>query len=282
MSIKIITDTTAGLPAEFIEEYGITVLPQTVVIGEKSYQDDTELDPRLFLEMLERSPDLPQTSAPPPGMYIPFYERFIAGGYTLLVLAPTAEASGTVRSAVTAAQKFPRADIRVYDTRTIAGPMGTLVMQAARWAAEGKSIEAVLAGLDALVPRARMLFIVATLDYLRRGGRIGGAQALIGKLLEVKPILTLTNGRVAPFETQRTYRKALHRLQQLVLDDYPRHTEGYLSIMHAGAEEIAEALAADLGLKLGIEDHVPVYQLPPAIVVHAGPGVIAAGYFVEE
>jgi DegV family protein with EDD domain len=281
MSIKIITDTTAGLPPEFVEEYGITVMPQIVVFGEKSYQDDSELDTRLFLEMLQNSPELPQTSAPPPAMYIPYYERFISGGYTTLVLAPTAEASGTVRSAITAAQNFPQADIRVYDTRTIAGPMASMVMQAARWAASGRSIDAILGNLNEMAPRQRMYFVVPTLEFLHRGGRIGGAQALIGRLLEVKPILTLRNGRVEPFETQRTFRKSLHRLQELVLQEYPRYSEGHLSIMHADAEETAEALAADLAMKLDIE-HVPVYQLPPAIVVHAGPGVIAAGYFVEE
>jgi DegV family protein with EDD domain len=281
MSIKIITDTTAGLPSEFIEEYGITVMPQIVMFGEKSYRDDTDLDTRLFLEMMLNSPELPQTSAPPPEMYIPFFERFIVGGYTILVIAPTAEASGTVRSAITAAQRFPQADIRVYDSRTIAGPMATMVMQAARWIAEGQTIQAVLAGLDALSARQRTYFIVATLEYLRRGGRIGGAQALIGRLLEVKPILTLKDGRVEPFESQRTYRRALHRLQELVLYEYPRYSEGHLSIMHADAQETAEALAADLAMKLDIE-HVRVCQLPPAIVVHAGPGVIAAGYFLEE
>jgi DegV family protein with EDD domain len=185
-----------------------------------------------------------------------------------------------VRSAITAAQNFPGADIRVFDSRTIAGPMAALVMQAARWAAEGQEIGVILKGLDKMAARAHMYFVVPTLEYLRRGGRIGGAQALIGRLLEVKPVLALRDGRVEPFETQRTFRRALHRLQELVLHEYPRHTEGHLSVMHAAAEEMAEFLAADLAMKLDI-DHIPVYQLPPAIVVHAGPGVLAAGYFTD-
>jgi DegV family protein with EDD domain len=281
MSIRIITDTTAGLPPEFVEEFGITVMPQMVIFGDKTYRDDSELDTRLFLEMLESAPDLPQTAATPPELYIPYYERLLAGGYTILVITPSAEISATARHAITAAQRFSGADIRVYDSRTIAGPMAAMVMQAAHWAAEGKDIAAVLSGLDDMASRARMYFIVTTLEYLRRGGRIGGAQALIGKLLDVKPILSLLDGRVEPFETQRTYRRALHRLQELVMHGYPRFSEGYLSIMHAAAQETAEFLAADLSMKLGSE-HVPVYQLPPAIVVHAGPGVLAVGFFCEE
>jgi DegV family protein with EDD domain len=281
MSIKIITDTTAGLDPEFVEEFGITVMPQMVIFGEKSYRDDSDLDTRLFIEMLQSSPEMPKTSAPPPAMYYPYMERLIAGGYTILVIAPSAEASGTVRNAITAAQNFPGADIRIYDSRTVAGPMATIVMHAAHWAAEGLPIDTILKRLDTLQSRSRMYFVVQTLEYLRRGGRIGGAQALIGRLLDVKPLLTMRSGRVEPYETHRTFRRALHRLQELVLHEFPHEGEGHLSIMHAGAEEMAEFLAADLAMKLDIE-HVRVCQLPPAIVVHAGPGVLAAGYFVEE
>ncbi len=118
-----------------------------------------------------------------------------------------------------------------------------------------------------------------TLEYLHRGGRIGGAQALLGGLLQVKPILTLRDGRVEPFEQQRTQKRALARLRELVLGECPRTPESYLAVMHADAEATARELAADFSAQLGIPD-VPIYELPPAIVTHAGPGVLAVSYFV--
>jgi DegV family protein with EDD domain len=127
--------------------------------------------------------------------------------------------------------------------------------------------------------RQRVYFVVDTLEYLHRGGRIGGAKALVGGLLQVKPILTLQDGRVESFEQQRTARRALARLRELVLEECPRHAESYLCIMHADAEAEARALATDFAAELGLAE-VPIYELPPAIVTHGGPGILATGFFV--
>ncbi|HIE38632.1 MAG TPA: DegV family protein [Anaerolineales bacterium] len=276
--IRIVTDTTSGLPLHQAVELDIPVLPQIIIFGEESYRDDTELDTAAFLEKLRASPVLPKTAAPPPALFTPVFERLVAEGDTIICLHPSTELSGTVRSATVAAQDFPDANIRVVDTRTIAGPLATMVLQADRWAREGMDADTIVERVRDLMARQRVFFVVDTLEYLHKGGRIGGAQALLGGLLQVKPILTLEDGRVEPLEQQRTKRRALARLRELVLEGCPRSPDALLCVMHADAEAEAQALAADFADALGLSE-VPIYLLPPAIVVHAGPGVLAAGYF---
>lgn len=279
--IKIITDTTSGLPLALAQERDIPVLPQIIIFGEESYRDDTEMDTRMFLQRLRSSPTLPKTAAPPPALYNPIFERLLAEGYrTIICLHPSSELSGTVRSALTAAQDFPGADIRVVDTRTVAAPLATAVLLADRWAQEGLDADTIIARVWDMLARQRVYFVVDTLEYLHRGGRIGGAQALLGGLLQVKPILTLRDGRVEPLEQQRTQKRALARLQELVLGECPPTPESYLAVMHADAEATARELADDFAAQLGIPD-IPIYELPPAIVTHAGPGVLAVSYFVS-
>lgn len=279
--VKIVTDTTSGLPLELARARDIPVLPQIIIFGEESYRDDTEMDTQMFLQKLRSSPTMPKTAAPPPALYNPIFEQLIADGYrTIICLHPSSELSGTVRSALTAAQDFPGADIRVVDTRTIAAPLATAVLLADRWAREGADADTIIARVQDLIARQRVYFVVDTLEYLHRGGRIGGAQALLGGLLQVKPILTLRDGRVEPFEQQRTQRRALARLRELVLKECPPPPESYLAVMHADAEATARELANDFAAQLGIPD-IPIYELPPAIVTHAGPGVLAVSYFVS-
>ncbi len=287
MAVKIIADTTAGLPADFVQAHNIPILPQIVSFGEESYRDDTELDTQKFLSKLKSSSVLPKTAAPPPAMYNPIFEQYLADGHSVLVVCPSADVSGTVRSALTAAQDFPGADITVFDTRTVAGDCATLVILSVQWAEEGLDVGEIVRRLEAMVPCTRTHFLVSTLEYLYKGGRIGGAQALIGGILQVKPILTLVDGKIAPLESQRTHKRALQRLVELVLAEYPRapggkgDPEGYLCVMQADAEKEAQALAEEFAGRLGLEQPVPIYLLPPAVVTHAGPGVMAIGYIVR-
>jgi DegV family protein with EDD domain len=189
-----------------------------------------------------------------------------------------------VRSAEVAAQDYAAGsadgdgDVHILDTRTFAAPLAAMVLLADCWAKEGLDAPTIIDRVRDLIVRQEIFFVVDTLEYLRRGGRIGAARALLGSLLQVKPILTLDDGQVAPFEQQRTARRALARLRELVLERCPRSDEARLAVMHADAERTARALAAEFEEGLGLP-HVPVYELPPAIVVHGGPGVVAASFF---
>ncbi|HID89726.1 MAG TPA: DegV family protein, partial [Anaerolineae bacterium] len=227
-TVRIVTDTTSGLTKEVAEAHDIVLMPQIIIFGEESYRDDTEMDTQTFLEKLRASSVLPKTAAPPPALFVPVFKRLLADGSTVICLHPSTELSGTVRSATVASYDFSQADIRVVDTRTIAGPLATMALLAARWAREGVDPDTILDRVHDLIARQRVYFVVDTLEYLHKGGRIGGAKALLGSVLQIKPILTLKDGRVEPLEQQRTKRRALARLRELILAECPRSDEAHL------------------------------------------------------
>ncbi|MCS7011721.1 MAG: DegV family protein [Anaerolineales bacterium] len=278
--VKIVADTTSSLPLELAKQLGISLIPQIVIFGEEAYRDDIELDTPTFLQKLRTSPVLPKTAAPPPTLYMPIYQEAQKRGEEVVVVAPSARLSGTVRSAETAAQDFPDLKVYVVDTQTIAGTLASLVLMAHRWAQAGALGEVIAARLKEQAIRARTYFLVDTLEYLQKGGRIGAAKALLGELLQVKPILTLREGQVAPFEQQRTKKRAMARLLEVVEQECPATVDAHLCVMHIEAFEEAQELADALRSRLGLLEPPVIYQIPPAIVVHVGPGALALGFFI--
>jgi DegV family protein with EDD domain len=277
--VKIVADTTSGLPREMFKDLGIALIPQIVIFGEDSYRDDTEMDTATFLEKLKAAKELPKTAAPAPALYNPIYAEAKQRGESVIVVAPSAKVSGTVRAATVAAQDNLDVDVRVVDTRTIAGNLASLVLIANALAKAGEEADAIVDKLEGWVSRGRIYFLVNTLEYLQKGGRIGGAKALIGELLQVKPILCVRDGQVEPYEQQRTKKRAMARLVEIVEEQCPKSTEAHLCVMQADAAVEAEALSENLKSKMNLES-IPIYELPPAIVVHGGPGVLAIGFFV--
>jgi len=277
--VKIVADTTSGLPREMLKTIGTPLIPQIVSFGEDSYRDDTELDTTAFLLKLKASTDLPKTAAPPPAFYYPIFEQASKDGVDVVVVAPSAKLSGTVRSAEVAAQDFPTLKVHVVDTQTIAGNLASLVLLANEWAQAALDADIIANRLKEWIPRGRIYFLVDTLEYLQKGGRIGGAKALLGEMLQIKPILCLQNGQVEPFEQQRTKRRALARLLEIVDKECPKGLDAHLCVMQADAAQEAEILAGDLRSRMNMT-YIPIYELPPAIVTHGGPGLLAVGFFV--
>jgi DegV family protein with EDD domain len=278
--VQIITDTTSCLPTDFAQRYHIPVIPQIINFGSETFFEGIELDNAGFMERLRKSVELPKTAAPPPELFSEEFQRLAALNEPILCIHPSAEVSGTVRSALIAKQDFPDLDIRVIDSRIVGSPLCTLVQLAAQWAAEGDNADVIVARLESLIRRSRVYFLVATLEYLKRGGRIGGAQALLGSVLQIKPILCLHDGHVDRYESERTHKRALQRLKQIVIEQIPPDGAGYLSVMHAGVPDEGQALADDLS-KLVNQADVPVHDVPPAIITHGGPGILAASFFVS-
>jgi len=276
----IVADTTCGLPRHLLEQRGIPLVPQVVIFGEESYHDDKELDTATFLQKLTTSKELPKTAAPEPPLYYPIFEDAKKKGESVIVVAPTGKASGTVRSAETAAREFPGLDVRVVDTLTISCNLGSLVLAADDMAKAGKSADEIVARLHEMIPRGRLYFLVDTLEYLARGGRIGGAKRLLAELLEIKPILQVKDGQVEPFEQQRTKKRALARLVEVAAEQCRGGDDAHLCVLQVEAEKEAESLVAELKSKVNVAD-IPIYELPPAIVVHAGPKAMGVGFFVE-
>ncbi|OGO11415.1 MAG: hypothetical protein A2Y53_02375 [Chloroflexi bacterium RBG_16_47_49] len=279
--INIITDTTSGLPLEISKRYHIPVIPQIINFGNKSYYEGIDLDNSSFMRMLRASKELPKTAAPPPELFVQEFNKLVPFGGTIFCIHPSADISGNIRSALTAAQDFLNADIRVIDTRTVGSPLATLVQLAAEWAALGEDADTIEMKIKKMIPHNRIYFIVDTLEYLAKGGRIGGATALLGSVLKIKPILALSNGRVEQFEKVRTQKHAINRLIELVKSQAARSGGAYISVMHAAIPEIARQFADTLCTEFGLKS-IPILDVPPAIVVHGGPGILGAAFFTDE
>ena len=276
--VHIVTDTTSCLGPQFSARYHVPIIPQVINFGTDSFLEGVELDNAGFLKRLKSSGELPKTAAPPPELFIKEFERLVPTGEPIVCIHPSAEVSGTVRSATVAAQDFPGADIRIIDTRVISSPLGTMVERAALWAAEGKDADEIVAGLQDLIARCRVYFLVSTLEYLARGGRIGGASALVGSMLQIKPILTLRDGKVDVYERDRTYKRAYARLKEIVIEQISPNGKGHLTVMHAGVPEEAGCLSQELSHIIH-QPEVQIFDVPPAITTHGGPGILGVGFF---
>ena len=278
--IRIVTDTTAVLPQEYVVAHHVEVVPQIILFGQESFQEDYELSYSEFIRRLRSASELPKTAAPEPRLLIEAFRRQLAEAETVIAIHPSTDVSGTVRSAITAKEEaFPEADIRVIDSRTVGSNLASMVIDAVEWAESGVSADEIMNRLQAMIPRSRIYFLVATLEYLRKGGRIGGASALVGSVLQIKPILQLKDGRVEPLEKVRTHRHALERLKELVIEQCPRTPSAHLSVMNADELEAARRLAEEFKSKLGFE-RVPIYNVGASITTHGGPGILAASFFV--
>jgi DegV family protein with EDD domain len=276
--IKIVTDTTAELSRDYCRVHEIDVVPQIIRFGEETFLEGVEMDESEFLRRLKSSATLPGTAAPAPGLFDDTYRQAAERGQPILSIHPSRDVSGTVASANVARGLYPHADIRVIDMRTIAGCLGESVKLAVEWRDAGVSIDEIETRLKALIPRSRTYFLVATLEYLQRNGRIGGASRLIGSVLQIKPILQLSEGHVEPLDKVRTHQKALERLKELVVAECPRTPEAHLSVMHADVAADAAKLRDELRAVLDIQE-IPIYPIGPAITTHGGPGILAVGFF---
>lgn len=278
--VSIFADTTSSIPVEEAKAMGIEYFPQIIIFGDESFRDDYELNSNTFLKKLVSSPTLPKTAAPPPSLYSPIFEKHLSAGNSIIVLTPSIKVSGTFRSAEVAAQEFPNADIKVIDTLAIGASLASIVKVANKNAKAGLTSEEIISKVEDLKNRERNLFVVDTLEYLYKGGRIGGAKMLFGSLLQVKPLLSLKNGQVEPVDSQRTSKKALTRLKELVVSECKEKGFSMFSIQHGAAEKEAKSLAEDFKKLLGI-DTIEIFELPPAFLTHSGPGVLGVSYFVD-
>lgn len=277
----IVADTLCGLPREILDREGIPFVPQVVVFGEESFHEVLDLDTPTFLQKLKASPVLPKSAAPEPALYQPIFQCARERKESVVVVAPSAKVSGTVRSAQVAAEEFPDVDIRIVDTQTLSCNLGSLVLVAQSMARSGKCADEIVARLTEMVPRGRLYFVVDTLEYLAKGGRIGGAKALLGEMLQIKPVLMVKDGETQSYEQQRTRKRSVARLVEIVQSQCPRSPEAYLSVLQVAAEDEARALAAELKSSMKLAE-VPIYELPPVVAVHSGPGALGVAFFAAE
>ncbi len=275
--VAVVTDSTADLPENLRTEQGITVVPLTVSLDGQSYLDGVDIQAAEFYRRLEAGATA-TTSQPSPGRFAEVYRRLLEDHDSVVSIHISERLSGTYAAARQGAELAGRERIHVVDSGCVSMALGLIVLAASRMSAEGTSAEALLERLQPLSDGARVYFTVATLEHLRRGGRIGRARALLGSVLQLKPVLTIEDGQVAPLERIRTYDRALSRVIELA-----RATDrgrGICAIVgHAGAEAAAERVARDLE---GVADTLLIQPLGPVVGAHAGPGTVGIGCYPAE
>jgi DegV family protein with EDD domain len=272
--VAIITDSTAYLPQEALERCRITVVPLAVVIGDEALEEGTEVSAPAVARALQRR-KVVTTSRPSPEEFAKAYRSVAeAGASEIISLHLSAEFSGTYDAALLAAGNAP-VPVRVVDTGMVAMALGFPVLSAAEAAAAGGSPDEIVAAAEKRASDTSAYFYVDTLDYLRRGGRIGAAQALLGSALAVKPLLQLADGRIHLMEKVRTASKAVARLEEIVVECAGTRRVD-IAVQHLAAAEGAGVLAERLRERVPGLDALVVSEVGAVIGAHTGPGMIGA------
>jgi DegV family protein with EDD domain len=274
--VAVVSDSTADVPPDLAGMRGVTIVPLTVTIDGQSYLDGVEIDPATFYVRLASPGASATTSQPSPGRFAETYERLLADHEEVVSLHISSKMSGTYAAAVQGAEMAGGRRVRVLDTGFVSMPLGLLVLVASAMAAEGEAAEGIVQRLRPIQQGMRVSFMVATLEHLRRGGRIGRASALVGSVLQVKPVLTITEGQVAPLERVRTHEKALSRVVELA-NELPGQVCAFVG--HAAAEEAAGRIAEALEPKA---ETLIVGPLGPVVGAHAGPGTVGVGCYPAD
>jgi DegV family protein with EDD domain len=270
--IRIVTDSTADVPADFVRELNIVVVPAHVIFGEESYSDGVTITRDEFYQRLAVTDRLPTTSTPSAGEFAEVYRQI--GGDILSIHLP-AKLSSLYSTAYAGAQLVPEARVTLFDSGSLAMGMGWQVIAAARAAQAGHSLDELLRLLADMRQRVRVYAGLDTLEFLRRSGRVSWARARLGQLLHIKPLVEVRDGEVLALERVRTRRAMIDRLKQLALDLGPVEQ---LAVQHTRAADDARAIAADLAAQLNLHEPPVVCEATTAIGTHVGPnglGVIA-------
>jgi DegV family protein with EDD domain len=277
--VAIITDSTAYIPEDLLKDLNITVAPQVLIWGEETFRDGVDIMPNDFYKRLSTAKVMPSTSQVAIVDMKAAFEKILESGYDVLGIFISAKLSGTMQSAIQAREMLPKAveRITIVDSNSTAMAMGFGVLLAARAAREGGSMTECKNIAEKAREHTGVYFVVDTLEFLRRGGRIGGAQALLGSALNIKPILELRDGRIESVEKVRTKSKAIERMVELVTQRVGHQTPVRLATLHANAE--SEARAALEAAVLRLQPIETVFaSVSPVIGTHAGPGTIGLAF----
>ena len=276
MPVAVVTDSTAYLPQELIDGYGIHVVPLYVVLAGRSGREGVDITPDDVARALAVRGATVSTSRPTPGDFVAAYRKALAQGADRIVsIHLSSELSSTSDAARLAASQIGEHIVTVIDARSAAMGTGFAVLAAARSAAAGADAAEVARAARETAAATRTLFVVDTLEHLRRGGRIGSATAVLGSALAVKPVLHVQDGRVVPMEKVRTTTRALNRLVQRVVEGAGQGPVS-VAVHHLAAADRAERLAADLRDRLPQLRELHVSELGAAVGAHVGPGAVGA------
>jgi DegV family protein with EDD domain len=277
-SVAIVTDSTADLPPQLAASRSITVVPLTLNFEGKALLDGLDIRPDEFYRRLPSATAHPTTSQPSAGRFAKAYSSLLADHDAVVSIHISEKLSGTYESARQASEMTDPKRVRVVDSENVSMSLGLLTLAAAVLASSGQGAEAIEAKMLEMRDHLRTYFSVATLEFLRRGGRIGNASALLGSVLQVKPVLCIRDGLVTPLERVRTFDRALNRIVELTRE-VDRGQGVCVIVGHAGAEADAERIAGELE---PIAETLMIQPLGPVVGAHAGPGVVGVGCYPAE
>ena len=278
--VAIVTDSTAYIPNDLVKQYGITIAPQVLIWGEETFQDGVDITPTEFYTRLATASILPTTSQVAVPTFKEIFEKLHGEGKEILAILLSDQLSKSVNSAELAYQMVPDATVKIVNSNTVAMELGFHVLAVARAAEAGASLtECKKIAVDAQ-EKTGVLFVVDTLEFLHRGGRIGGASRLLGTALQLKPLLEVRDGRVEAIERIRTKKKAQRRLVEMIVERVQSMDgEVRLATLHANALDDAQAILEDLIGKLNPVESI-YSEVSPVVGTHCGPGTIGIAYMV--
>ncbi|HHV54972.1 MAG TPA: DegV family protein [Firmicutes bacterium] len=276
--VRIVTDSTADLSPELIRDYGLTVVPLYVRLGDRFYRDGVDLEPARLFEYVAETGKLPQTSMPTPADFQEVFGRIIAAGDDVLYVALSSRLSGTCQAARVAAQALAPERIAMVDSLNLSTGIGQIALYAAELAAAGMPLAELVRRVEAMVPRVRTSFVIDTLDYLHKGGRCSAMQNVVGSLLRIKPRIEVIDGRLEVAEKLMGARsKASNSLLRWCLQDRERIDLHRVFVTHAAYPEGASYLAEELRRALPFEE-ILITEAGAVISSHCGPGTVGILY----
>jgi DegV family protein with EDD domain len=279
--IVVVTDSSAYLPVEVIRDLPIAVIPLWLMWDEKSYQDGIDIHPTEFYQRLKESKTLPTSSQPSAQEFSDFYKKIAQDADAIVNVLVSAQISGTIASAQAAMAEHSEMDIRLVDSNSSAMGLGLCVLAAGRAAAAGKSVDDVVAAASEMSQKIHLLFVVDTLEYLFKGGRISGGKRLLGTALNIKPILHFEDGKIKPHSQARTKRKALAQLLEIVEERLAGKQMYEACIMDVNTPDEGDSAA---GMVRERFNPVILHRsgVSPVVGTHVGPGTVGIAFYAAD
>ncbi|HLR72895.1 MAG TPA: DegV family protein [Pseudogracilibacillus sp.] len=280
MNIAVVSDSTGYIPDDLLKKYNIYTIPLSVVFGEESYREDIDITTEQFYKKIKETKDLPSTSQPSIGSFVQLFEQLSESYDAVISIHLSKRFSGTHDVAVSAGKMVDNLEVFAFDTALSAMPQGLFAIAASELATEGKTAEEIITCLEEMKEKTYAYFMVEDLSHLERGGRLNKGQALIGSLLNIKPVLHIVDGLIIPFEKIRTRKKALNRIMSMLENDVEKKEVKRVVFIHANNLTMAEKMEKEFSEKHP-EVETIISHFGPVIGTHLGEGSLGVSWQIE-
>jgi len=274
MKLAIVTDSVSDISPKIAKELNIKVVPLTVIFGTEQFLDGIELSNAEFFKKLETDPNHPSTSQPSPEAFVKTYEKLLKEGYEILSVHVSAKLSGTINSAEQAIKTIDTNKIKIIDTGSASMAQGLVAMSAARAAKNAKSLDELADIAESTAKKTTVYVAMDTMEFLKRGGRIGKARAMLGSILNIKPIITTNDGEIVPHSRARTIKKAI---SSMINDMGEKDQIIEVAVLHSTTPDLAKDVMTQINAQ-NLNNAGTITEIGPVVGTHAGPGCLAIAF----